>query len=124
MDSITYVGEHLLIGNIGNLSVIVAFVSAILSSLFYLRSKGKSTLEHKLGRTFFLVHTIAVVAIFSTLFLIIQNHYFEYAYAYQHSSLKLPLRYMVSCFWEGQEGSFLLWIVGNAIIGVFFNIYS
>lgn len=118
MEQITYVGEHLLIGNVGKFSVILAFVSAILSALFYVRSNAKRKTEKKLGRLFFVIHAIAVLAIFLTLFLIIQNHYFEYAYAYQHSSLKLPLRYMISCFWEGQEGSFLLWIVWNALLGL------
>ncbi|MEY2925148.1 MAG: hypothetical protein RLZZ337_1698, partial [Bacteroidota bacterium] len=108
MEKITYVGEHLFIGNLGHFFVVLAFISAILSSLFYLRSSEENTTEKSLGRLFFFIHTIAVIGIFSTLFLIIQNHYFEYAYAYQHSSLTLPLRYMVSCFWEGQEGSFLL----------------
>ncbi len=117
METITYLGEHLAIGNWGNFFVILAFVSAILSAIFYLRSSDQGA-EKKLGRTFFIIHTLAVIGIFITLFLIIQNHYFEYAYAYQHSSLKLPLRYMVSCFWEGQEGSFLLWIVWNALLGV------
>lgn len=118
MEQITYVGEHLFIGNLGHFFVVLAFISAILSSLFYLRSSETNRTERSLGRLFFFIHTIAVIGIFSTLFLIIQNHYFEYAYAYQHSSLTLPLRYMVSCFWEGQEGSFLLWIVWNALLGV------
>jgi cytochrome c-type biogenesis protein CcmF len=117
MEKITYLGEHLLIGNLGNFFVVLAFVTALLSTVFYLKSKDGGV-EKKLGRTFFIIHTLAVIGVFVTLFLIIQNHYFEYAYAYQHSSLQLPLRYMVSCFWEGQEGSFLLWIVWNALLGV------
>ena len=59
----------------------------------------------------------AVVSIFVILFVIIQRHYFEYQYAWQHSSTALPLKYMVSCFWEGQEGSFLLWMVWHVVIG-------
>ncbi|MCB0397397.1 MAG: cytochrome c biogenesis protein CcsA, partial [Flavobacteriales bacterium] len=33
-------------------------------------------------------------------------------------SSTLPLRYMFSCFWEGQEGSFLLWTLWHVIIGL------
>ena len=44
-----------------------------------------------------------VISIFGCLFFIIQQHYFEYQYAYQHSSMELPLRYMVSCFWEDRK---------------------
>ena len=117
MREITYIGEHLLIGNLGKLATVVALVSALLSVIFYLRSKSDPSAK-RCARLFFGLHAVAVASIFTILFLIIQNHYFEYAYAYQHSSLKLPLRYMVSCFWEGQEGSFLLWIVWNALLGV------
>jgi cytochrome c-type biogenesis protein CcmF len=118
MEKITYVGEHLFIGNLGHFFVVLAFITAILSSVFYLRSSDERKSEKTLARIFFFIHALAVIGIFVTLFVIIQKHYFEYAYAYQHSSLTLPLRYMISCFWEGQEGSFLLWIVWNALLGV------
>jgi cytochrome c-type biogenesis protein CcmF len=118
MDTITYVGESLFIGNLGKFFVVLAFVSAILSSFYYARAKEETSTEKTFGRILFSVHTLSVLGIFITLFLIIQGHYFEYAYAYEHSSLDLPLRYMVSCFWEGQEGSFLLWMVWNALIGM------
>jgi len=29
----------------------------------------------------------------------------------------MPMRYLLSCFWEGQEGSFLLWTFWNLILG-------
>ena len=118
MDTITYVGENLFIGNLGKFFVVLAFVSAILSAFFYARAKEETSSEKTFGRILFSIHTIAVFGIFITLFQIIQGHYFEYAYAYEHSSLDLKLRYMVSCFWEGQEGSFLLWMVWNALLGV------
>ncbi|MFY0644728.1 MAG: cytochrome c biogenesis protein CcsA [Bacteroidia bacterium] len=112
-----FLGEHLFIGNLGHTFVVISFVAAILSGLFYLRP-ALSEHSKALARGFFALHTLSVLGIFITLFVIIQSHYFEYAYAYQHSSTSLPLRYMVSCFWEGQEGSFLLWIVWNSLIGL------
>ena len=114
MQSITFVGENLILGNLGHFFVVVAFISALLSTVFY----AKSSANRSLGRAFFVTHTFAVLGVFTTLFVIIQGHYYEYAYAYEHSSNSLPLRYMVSCFWEGQEGSFLLWMVWNALLGI------
>ncbi|NBV56850.1 MAG: cytochrome C biogenesis protein, partial [Bacteroidetes bacterium] len=111
MQSITFVGENLILGNLGHFFVVVAFISALLSAVFY----TKSSANRSLGRAFFVTHTLSVLGVFTTLFVIIQGHYYEYAYAYEHSSNSLPLRYMVSCFWEGQEGSFLLWMVWNAL---------
>lgn len=112
-----FIGEHLFIGNLGHFFVSLAFVAALLSGIFYLRP-GLHKHSKTIARSFFVLHTLAVLGVFISLFVIIQRHYFEYAYAYQHSSLSLPLRYMVSCFWEGQEGSFLLWIVWNSLIGL------
>ena len=114
MQPITFVGENLFLGNIGHFFVVIAFVCALLSAIFYTKSLKNQTL----GRTFFITHVLAVLGVFVTLFVIIQGHYYEYAYAYEHSSNSLPIRYMVSCFWEGQEGSFLLWMVWNAILGL------
>ncbi len=117
MENITYVGENLFIGNLGHFFVVLSFVSAILSAIFYTKAKEDRSVDVMLGRLFYGIHAIAVLGIFVTLFFIIQRHFFEYAYAYEHSSKTLPLRYMISCFWEGQEGSFLLWMVWNALLG-------
>ncbi|MDB4107370.1 cytochrome c biogenesis protein CcsA [Bacteroidia bacterium] len=118
MEEITYIGEHLFIGNLGHFFVVVSLVAALLSAIFYVKAPEGKSADRNLGRFFYLTHAIAVMGIFITLFVIIQKHYFEYAYAYEHSSNTLALRYMISCFWEGQEGSFLLWIVWNALLGV------
>jgi cytochrome c-type biogenesis protein CcmF len=29
----------------------------------------------------------------------------------------LPFKYLLSCFWEGQEGSFLLWLIWHGLLG-------
>ena len=60
---------------------------------------------------------IAVIATAVILFMIIYNHNFEYHYAWSHSSVNLAVHYMVACFWEGQEGSFLIWTLWNALLG-------
>jgi len=70
------------------------------------------------GRILFYLHSFFVVGIVVILFLIIYNNYFEYHYAYAHASIFLPVQYMISCFWEGQEGSFLLWIFWNCVLGI------
>jgi cytochrome c-type biogenesis protein CcmF len=72
----------------------------------------------KLGRIAFGVHGACVIGIFVVLYIIIQGHYFEYQYAYAHSSLDLPANYLLSCFWEGQEGSFMLWAFWHVVLGM------
>ena len=120
MKPVTYIGEHLVLGNLGHLLVVLSFCTALFSGIAYFVSTNKNGVSSwlKPARYVYLVHTAAVIGIFVTLFYIIYGHYFEYQYAWQHSSKSLPWYYMLSCFWEGQEGSFLLWMFWDAVIGV------
>jgi len=114
---------HTFIGNLGHFFVITSFVTAILAAFSFFKANAKSDLHHKVpwlknGRTLFYIHFAAIIGVVGSLFFIIYNHYYEYHYAWSHSSLHLPTQYMISCFWEGQEGSFLLWMFWQAAIGV------
>jgi cytochrome c-type biogenesis protein CcmF len=120
---------HTNIGNIGHFAVVLAFVSAIVSAYGYFRaSQPNDLLEQnswkKFARIAFFVHSAAVLSIVVCLYGIIRNHYFEYHYAWSHSSKSLPTYYMVSCFWEGQEGSFLLWIFWHCVLGIALIFYK
>ena len=115
---IQYIGEQLLWGKIGNLLVFTAFTAALLSAISYffsLRTDDKSW--RKLARQAFAIHTISITGIFALLFYLILNHRFEYVYVWEHSNTIMPLKYILSCFWEGQEGSFLLWMFWHCALG-------
>ena len=118
--TITYVGERLLPGQIGNFFVVLGFVSVLFSSSCYFISAGDSLLSaswKKLGRLGFLVHGLSVFGVVGTLFYMLYNHFYEYEYVWHHSSNDMRMRYIFSCFWEGQEGSFLLWSFWNVVLG-------
>jgi cytochrome c-type biogenesis protein CcmF len=119
VNEVQFIGERLIYGNLGHLAVVVSFGTAIIATFAYLfaanNPEEKSWL--KIATAAFYTHTVSVLSIVLMLFLIIRLHLFEYHYAWQHSSTDLPLEYMVSCFWEGQEGSFLLWIFWHVVIG-------
>ena len=115
-----FIGEHTLIGNIGQAFISIAFAASILAAFSFYKSTLSETLKNTwlpLARASFYTHAIAVIGIIACMFIMIYNHYFEYQYVWQHSSLELPTHYIVSCFWEGQEGSFLLWTFWNIILG-------
>ncbi|MBA3648143.1 MAG: cytochrome c biogenesis protein CcsA [Chitinophagales bacterium] len=119
---IPYEGEHLLPGNIGQLSVYTAFVFSLIAAVaFFISSFTKSLSTGKswnqIGKILFFIHGAAVISIVINLFIIIHNHYFEYYYAWSHSNWALPSKYLLACFWEGQEGSFLLWMFWNVVLG-------
>ena len=113
---------HYFIGNLGHLFVIASFVTSLVCVFAYWKGHTAHTdIKEKWfqnARTAFYAHSAAVLGVVVTLFIIIQNHYFEYHYAYSHSDSHLPLHYLISTFWNGQEGSFLLWIFWQAVLGI------
>ncbi len=110
------------VGNLGHFATILAFVSAVLTAFSYYQYYKANELEKANWRNFsrilFYIHSVASVVIALSLFEIIYSHRFEYFYAYSHSSMALPVHYMVSSFWEGQEGAFILWIFWNVVLGL------
>ncbi|WP_448517963.1 cytochrome c biogenesis protein CcsA [Rhodoflexus sp.] len=113
---------HYTIGIIGHLSVCTAFVAALVAVYGYIQGSRQPEINRaawlRFARGAFYVHSAAVVGIIYSLFHIIYNHYYEYHYAWDHSSNNLPVHFMISCFWEGQEGSFLLWIFWHVLLGL------
>lgn len=113
---------HTFIGNFGHLMTIVAFVSALVTAYAYSQYFQSNEIEKSSWRNFsrisFYIHGASSVLIAFSLFEIIYNHRFEYFYAYSHSSKALPIHYMISSFWEGQEGAFILWIFWNVMLGL------
>ncbi len=124
MEPIEYLNEMTAPGNLGRFLVILGFVSAFFASIAYFFSTQKrdDLAEHNswryYGRALFLVHAVSILGVVLTLFYLIYHHRFEYMYVWQHSSLGLPVRYLFSCFWEGQEGSFMLWALWHAVLGL------
>lgn len=117
---IQYNGENLWLGIIGNLFIALSFSAAFLATVSYFMA-GRNGLIHtgwkRLGRIGFMLHSLGVLGIIGTLFYILLAHRFEYHYAWQHSSRDLPSQYVFAAFWEGQEGSFLLWTFWHVVIG-------
>lgn len=113
-----YVGEHLLPGQIGRFFVSLALATAVIAAIaYFLFIRYNDTAYKKLARGTFLVHTASVVGIVLTLFYLLLSHYFEYDYVWKHSSTELPFKYVFSAFWEGQEGSFILWLFWHVVLG-------
>lgn len=116
---VNYVGENLLPGKFGQFFIILAFGSALFSliSYYFAVREPENTAWKKFGRIGFWLNTISIVSIGAILFYIIYGHLFEYHYAWQHSSNSLPAYYIISSFWEGQEGSFWLWMFWQVVLG-------
>lgn len=117
-----FTGEQLFPGNAGHFLAILSFIASFVATWAYFRAAQVTAPADqqswkRLARAAFVVEIVSVLGIFTMLYVIISNHLFEYKYAWQHSNLALPMQYILSCFWEGQEGSFLLWSFWHCVLG-------
>jgi len=121
--SIQYEGEHLLPGKIGHFAIVLSFVAALLSSIsFFFSTQRRHQNEEanswrKIGRIAFVIHGLSVFTVIGIIFYIMSMKYYEYQYVWAHVSEDLPYKYIFSAFWEGQEGSFLLWMFWHVVLG-------
>jgi cytochrome c-type biogenesis protein CcmF len=124
LKEIEFIGEHLLPGHIGQFFIALNFSMSLLAFLafFYAEKKNNLPLESQrwknLGRLGFALHAWSVLSIVGILLYLMANQYYEYNYVFQHVSDTLPMKFILSAFWEGQEGSFLLWMFWHVVLGV------
>ena len=114
---------HTLYGQFGHFLILLSFVSVFVAFISYIlgtvyADTNQENSWKKLGRLAFTVHAVSIVGAIVTLIAMIQGHFFEYKYVWQHSSKSLPFKYLLAAFWEGQEGSTLLWMFWTAILGM------
>ncbi len=118
MEKIHYIGEQAWAGQLGHFLTIVSFVMAVLAVVSYTLATHKGDSGWKtVGRIGFRLHSVAVLGIVVILFTMLFKHWFQYDYVWKHSNLEMPMKYIASCFWEGQEGSFLLWTFWHVVLG-------
>ncbi len=108
----------------GNIILSVALVFSVFSMImFYLNYKGnKNTLNY--ARLSYHLMTMLIIVASSFLLYLILTHQYQYKYIYEYSNDDLSIGFLISTFWAGQEGSFLLWLLLTSIIGVFLQSYT
>ena len=123
MDEVQYIGEHLGPRYVGQFALLLAFFSGLLATVSYFLAtryrdeRLRGSRWARLGQLSFLFHGAAVFTVIGTIFYAMLNQYYEYNYVSSHVSGDLDQRYIFSAFWEGQEGSFLLWMFWHVILG-------
>ena len=108
-------------GYLGRIFIWISFLSLIVSAFLFIfsqREKTKKVLYTKLAGNFFWLHFVTLLGAIAALYYLIGNHCFEYSYVWQYSSADMPVKYMISCFWAGQEGSYLVWAFWQGLIGL------
>jgi cytochrome c-type biogenesis protein CcmF len=125
MPDIQYIGENLIPRYFGHVGIVLSFVAALLAAYAYFmatQNRLNETLSNSwrsIGRWAFGVHGVSVMMVIGTIFYVMVNKRYEYFYTHSHVDDHLEFRYLFCAFWEGQEGSFLLWTFWHVGLGAF-----
>ena len=103
---------------IGTVSIWISLAASFVSALLYFLSVKKQKVLLMALNSFY-ISIVGIVVASALLMVYILQHRFEYSYVANYSSRALPTELLVTTFWAGQEGSFLLWALFAAIIGFF-----
>ncbi len=109
---------------IGNILLTLALLASVFSMvMYYLTLKGYTN-TLKPARIGF--HATAIVVIIASAILLqaIITHQYQYRYVFNYSNSDLSFGLLMSTFYAGQEGSFMLWLLLTAIIGVILMEYT
>lgn len=108
----------------GSIILTMALVLSIFTMIMYYMSFRGANNTLNLARLSY--HGMAMLVIVASAYLLylILSHQYQYQYIYSYSNNDLPLGFLISTFWAGQEGSFLLWILLTVIIGIFLQSYT
>lgn len=104
---------------IGKILVYIAFTLAVTSGIsFFSVHRGKDKLI-KYARIFFISSVIFILAISAFQMYNILTHQFQFTYVWEQSNRELGLGLLMSTFYSGQEGSFMLWTLLTSVVGLF-----
>ncbi len=109
---------------IGNLFITFALLASVFSIIMYfLTYKGYSNTLN-LARIGYHLSTIAIIAASAYLLHALLTHQYQFSYVYNYSNSDLSTGMLMSTFWAGQEGSFMLWLLFTAICGLILLEYT
>jgi cytochrome c-type biogenesis protein CcmF len=101
---------------IGSVALIVAAIAIGASWMAYLQAHVVHQALAR-ARAAMVLGSLALLVAGGAMMRLLWTHDYSVAYVFQHVSNDLPTLYVVSAFWAGQEGSFLLWAMMGAVIG-------
>jgi len=104
--------------NLGDLAVHAAAAFAAAAFVGALAWARGSAPAERLFRWAYFGLTASLAAASALLLIAIFTHDFRFSYVYGYSSRDLPFLYLLSAFWAGQQGSFLLWALIGVLLGL------
>lgn len=105
------------VGLLGRAAIITGFAATIIAAAAYFRSL-KTPEFLRFARGGLHVTAASVILASAALLILIVKHQFQFHYVWAYSSRELPIGLLMSTFYAGQEGSFLLWTLMVVIVGI------
>lgn len=102
----------------GTVLMWMAFALGLVSTVTYILAIKDPSRWRAIARQAYVLMTVGVVGASALLMYLLITHDYRLAYVYAYSDNSLPFNYLISCFWGGQEGSFLLWAFWGVLLGL------
>ena len=103
---------------LGHWMLILALVATGASAIMYSRAATKGAKLIVIPRRLLILGTACIVLASILLLALLLSHDFSNGYVFSYSDRSLPLHYLVSTFYAGQEGSFLFWALCSGLIAL------
>jgi cytochrome c-type biogenesis protein CcmF len=100
---------------LGRTFIIILFFVSLINSFLFLKSKNYN---YKLPRILYLGLTTGILIVSIYFLENIFAHNYQFTYIWEYSSSELPSYLLISSFFAGNQGSFLLWTLLSSIIGL------
>jgi cytochrome c-type biogenesis protein CcmF len=101
----------------GEILIIFALACNLVAGVsYFMVSRGKAAVE-RLGLRGYHLFTVFTGLAVAYLYFLFYSHNFAIKYVYEYSNRAQPGMYILSAFWGGQEGTYLLWLFFNALFG-------
>ena len=110
-----FLSQHYLPGAI---TIWCALLFAVASLYGYATARQGNASDLTFARRGYNFFALSVVLSFLVLLLCLARRDFRIEYVSQYSGLDLPFHFQLAAFWAGQKGSFLIWLLWGALLGL------
>ncbi len=109
---------------LGHWFTILALFTTLFSALGYLRAASTKGSRLSQPRALLYLSSLLILLASALLVALLLRNDFTNGYVYGYSDSTLPLHFLLSSFYAGQEGSFLFWALCSALIALLLASYS
>lgn len=103
---------------------ILAFVTSLAATLNYYRNAAHRRYILYPARAWLKASVASIFTASILLLLLLIRHDFSNGYVYSYSDKSLPLYYLISSFYAGQEGSFMFWALCSSLIALWLSAFA